>query len=173
MYFEYSKSGDVLVYACASSYDFAELNIYEEVYTYTYYDDGRIKSADLYRRVEPEDDYSNIRRIEVSYTADGTRIENHYSSNREMELELKCTLALEYDSYGNLVSKRYVNDGDMVLEFSYVSGDFDYYVTECKYDEYGRIIYKKPANSSEESYVYADCTPEQYELYQKVVAENE
>ena len=167
-YYEYTPDGQLAIYANGGEEEY-----YADVQAYTYYGDGRIKSADYYRYSPEDEKYYNIRRIVVSYTEDGRRIDRQYTNNKDMELELACELSLSYDHLGNLVFIDYITDGDIVLDFSYSHPDFGYIydVAACEYDEYGRLTKIETKAIMTETYKYADCTERQYELYQKVISQ--
>ncbi len=146
---------------------------YETVDTYLFYDDGRIKGATVEKYDLATGKYIKEHEASVSYSTDGrVRTDTHYHIDENGEMAFACEILLVYDEEGKLVSCETVR-GERKLSYPFGNNEnFFYYPMHYSYDEYGRVVYATRDGMMAESYEYMDCTPEQYELYQKVVGEN-
>ncbi len=145
---------------------------YETVETYLFYDDGRIKGATIENYDLESGKYIKEHEAFVSYDTSGrVRKDTHYHIDENGEMAFACELMLVYDDNGNLVSCETVRGDRKKLEYPFGNNEnFFYYPMHYSYDEYGRVVYATRDGYMAESYEYMDCTPEQYELYQKVIA---
>ena len=141
---------------------------YETVDTYLFYDDGRIKGAAVEKYDLEAGKYVKEHEAFVSYNTDGrVRTDTHYHIDEDGEMVFACEIMLVYNKDGLLTSCDTVR-GDRKNPFD--NENFSYSPMHYSYDEYGRVVYATRDGVMAESYQYTDCTPEQYELYQKVMA---
>lgn len=149
--------------------DVEAAGVYEYVKTYSFYDDGRIKSA-MYEIYDLESgEYVKENEVFVSYNGGGrVRTDIHYQIGDDGEMEFVCELLLIYNENGDLVSC-YTVRGEWTNPFDYTPF-FNYRYSKYYCDEYGRVEEEWKNEKLAKRYSYMDCTAEQYELYQKVMA---
>ncbi len=171
---EYLPNGKLLRSADIYNSDIEDLGEYEEVRTYEFYEDGRIKGATFERYDLGVKEYKREIEVKVNYSAGGRiRTDTYYKASDTGELEFACEVWLERDKDGNFSYYRVARgDAEVVRSFR-EHDDLDYNRDRYHYDDVGRL--ERVTNGSEvkEIYYYSNCTQEQYELYQKVMGNRE
>lgn len=170
-FYEYLPDGTLWCVSEIWNPDIEAAGEYETVDTYFFYDDGRIKGATIEKYDLASGKYIKEHETSVSYSTDGrVRTDTHYHIDENGYMAFACELMLVYDKNGNLVSCETVLGDRNSLVYPFGNNEnFFYYPNKYLYDEYGRVTLITRDSMIAESYEYMDCTPEQYELYQKVV----
>lgn len=168
-FYEYLPNGVLWRESKTCDPDVEVAGVYEYVKTYSFYDDGRIKSA-MYEIYDLESgEYVKENEVFISYNGGGrVRTDIHYQIGDDGEMEFVCELLLIYNENGNLVSC-YTVRGEWTNPFNYTPL-FNYRYSKYYCDEYGRVEEEWKNEKLAKRYSYMDCTAEQYELYQKVMA---
>ncbi|MBE6679157.1 MAG: hypothetical protein E7598_01395 [Ruminococcaceae bacterium] len=171
-FYEYLPNG--VLWRVSDIYDpeIEKAGAYENVETYLFHDDGRIKGATVEKYDLEAGKYIKEHEAFVSYDASGcVRTDTHYRIDENGDMAFLCELMLVYDKNGKLISCETVQGDKKKLEYPFGNNEnFFYYPNSYIYDEYGRVVYVARDGYMAESYEYMDCTTEQYELYQKVIA---
>lgn len=173
--YEYLPNGILWRSSYIYSPDIEAVGEYEEVFTYEFDDDGRIKGVAVDKYDLALGKYIKQHKAEITYSGGGrVRTDTHYHIDEDGELTFECELFLVYDEYGKLVSCDTVRGDRESLSYYFGNSEnFFYNPKKYAYDEYGRVESVTKSGVVAERYQYMDCTSEQYELYQKVIANKE
>lgn len=172
--YEYLPNGKLLRSAYIYNSDIEDLGEYEEVRTYEFYEDGRIKGATFERYDLGLKEYKKEIEVKVNYSAGGRiRTDTYYKASDTGELEFACEMWLERDKDGNFSYYRVARGDEEVVRSFREHKDFDYNRDRYHYDDGGRLECVTNGSDVKEIYYYSNCTQEQQDLYQKVIASRE